>query len=399
MILVSSESALSSDCEDTPDSFDICLNLRPTLPRKQLQIPRFSPVAAWRSLLTEANSSETKIDQTLSNSTMQLHMTEDTRNEVKIERIYREPSFNMLNQQHDNKSGDSGISAGDAGNTPEGNIPPAYLMTSWTPQQDLEDEEESVAGVEKQQEEIKPVEAENPQAFFNNSGHIFSLSLPRESHSSSEKTPQNNFYSLQKFKNKVADVFGGVSISTINDKIQISNYGVDGNWLLSSQPSSINEFGKPDVDKNQIISHLASGKHVMYLPSKFDEKDVIFESKIEVIGEEQHNTRESLQDAIPVFKSNEEEIFTPKVRKNHRFTFQSTVRQVERRKIAEKLSREAEEKEQQRLSELEAMQKVEEEFQKKRAREKASIRHQLKIFSMEENFGNGSSNYKAGNFG
>lgn len=70
-------------------------------------------------------------------------------------------------------------------------------------------------------------------------------------------------------------------------------------------------------------------------------------------------------------------------RKGHRFTFQSTVRQIERRKLADKLSREAEEREAQRLSELEAMQKVEEEFQKKRAREKASIRQQLRLFSME----------------
>lgn len=71
-------------------------------------------------------------------------------------------------------------------------------------------------------------------------------------------------------------------------------------------------------------------------------------------------------------------------RKGRRFTFQSTVRQIERRKIADKLSREAEEREAQRLSELEAMQKVEQEFQMKRAREKASIRQQLRLFSMEE---------------
>lgn len=40
-----------------------------------------------------------------------------------------------------------------------------------------------------------------------------------------------------------------------------------------------------------------------------------------------------------------------------KFTFQSTVRQVQRRKIAEKLSKEAEEMEAQRLSELEVMRK------------------------------------------
>lgn len=41
--------------------------------------------------------------------------------------------------------------------------------------------------------------------------------------------------------------------------------------------------------------------------------------------------------------------------RNKRFTFQSTVRQLERRKIAEKLSKEADLKEQQRRTELEAM--------------------------------------------
>lgn len=58
------------------------------------------------------------------------------------------------------------------------------------------------------------------------------------------------------------------------------------------------------------------------------------------------------------------------------------MRQVERRRIADRLSREAEQKEAERLSEVEAMRRVEEEFQRKRAREKASIRHQLRIYSM-----------------
>ena len=71
--------------------------------------------------------------------------------------------------------------------------------------------------------------------------------------------------------------------------------------------------------------------------------------------------------------------------KGRRFTFQSTVRQIERRRLAEKLSREAELKERQRLGELEAMRRVEEEFQRKRAREKANIRQQLRLFSLDEN--------------
>lgn len=44
-----------------------------------------------------------------------------------------------------------------------------------------------------------------------------------------------------------------------------------------------------------------------------------------------------------------------KSRGGHRYTFQSAVRQIERRRIAEKLSKEAEQKEAYRLSELEAM--------------------------------------------
>lgn len=48
-----------------------------------------------------------------------------------------------------------------------------------------------------------------------------------------------------------------------------------------------------------------------------------------------------------------------------KFTFQSTVRQVQRRKIAEKLSKEAENMEAQRLSELEVMRKYENQILKK----------------------------------
>lgn len=69
---------------------------------------------------------------------------------------------------------------------------------------------------------------------------------------------------------------------------------------------------------------------------------------------------------------------------NRKFTFQSTIRQIERKRIAEKLSREAEEKEKRRLRELEAMKKVEEEFQRKREREKADIRQQLRLYNLTE---------------
>lgn len=50
---VSSESALSSDGsegEGSEGSLGIALRLRPTLPKKQPSMPRFSPAAAWRQL-------------------------------------------------------------------------------------------------------------------------------------------------------------------------------------------------------------------------------------------------------------------------------------------------------------------------------------------------------------
>lgn len=94
---------------------------------------------------------------------------------------------------------------------------------------------------------------------------------------------------------------------------------------------------------------------------------------------------ENLQDVKDT--SSDLKVSAKRSSKSKRFTFQSTVRQIERRRLADKLSREAEAKEQQRKGELEAMRKVEEEFQKKRAREKANIRQQLRLFNMDENTG------------
>lgn len=379
MSLVSTESVISErECDS--DSSDILLNLRPTLPRRQLQIPRFSPVAAWKSLLTDTTVSDISKNGKMSSSLLQLHLNaEDSRQETKIEKIYREPSFNL--NHLDNKSGDSGISADKeiSGNSPDGQMPQAYLMSSWTPQQDLEeDEEESVDGNDK--ESYLQADTDKSQSIATN-GHMFSLSLPRDNHSVSDKATSNNFYSLQKFRKSVTDAFG--SITNVNDnKIQIQNYGVDSNWLLSSQPNSIDELSpRKEVERSQIISQMTSGKHVMYLPTNFENSNK-HDSAVHMPSYD-HEMREP----SPINKQHveEEPIKSTKTKpKSHKFKFQSTIRQVERRKIAEKLSREAEEMEMHRISELEAMQRVEEEFQRKRAREKNMIRHQLRIASLEE---------------
>lgn len=341
-----------------------------------LQIPRFSPLAAWKSLAVDVNSSDSKNSggRMLSASMLQLH-NEEIKHETKIERIYREPSFNL--QQMDNKSGDSGISADkEVGNSPDSaQMPQAYLVSSWTPQQDLEEDEESV---EEKESYHQPNEADKSQSFATTSnGHMFSLSLPRDNHSTSDKmVPQNNFYSLQKFRKSIVDVFNQNG-NDPNNKIQVQNYGVDSNWLLGSQPNSIDELAmRKEIERNQVmISQMTSGKHVMYLPTNMEyieEKPSKYESTVCLNSNSYDNERDEM-------------LHEPKLSpsKNHRFKFQSTIRKIERKKMAEKLSKEAEEQEVLRLTELEAMNRVEEEFQKKRAREKNRIRHQLRIASLE----------------
>lgn len=384
-----SESIISDTVEVDSDGLDITINLRPTLPRRQLQIPRFSPLAAWKSLAVETNLSDSKNSGRMLSASMLQLTTDDAKHETKIERIYREPSFHM---QMDNKSGDSGISADKeiVGNSPDSaQMPQAYLVSSWTPQQDLEEDEESVEG----KESFQPIEADKSQSFATTSnGHMFSLSLPRDNHSVSDKVPQNNFYSLQKFRKSVAEVFGSVTnIADANNKVQIHNYGVDSNWLLGSQPNSIDELSpRKEHERNQIISQMTSGKHVMYLPTNMDnsyeEKPHKYESTI-CITAASNSCYDIDRDEVLMRKHSYENEKNQSPTKSHKFKFQSTIRKIERKKIAEKLSKEAEEKEMQRIFELEAMQRVEEEFQKKRAREKSRIRHQLRIASLEaENY-------------
>lgn len=373
---------------------NILLALRPTLPRRQLQIPHFSPLAAWRSIEIDINNLNDTKTSKLSSSSSQLQLiNEDTKLETKIEKIYREPSFNL--QHLDNKSGDSGISADkEVGNSPDSmQIPQAYLISSWTPQQDLEEDEESIDG----QEDINyQLNSNNQQSSSN--GRMFSLSLPRDNQSTSDKL--NNFYSLQKFRKAVVDVY-----EYTENRIQCHNYGTDNNWLLSSQPNSIDELSpKKEKERNQIISHMRSGKHVMYLPSHWNDENngsgrQIENTKMMMIAASNDMDNENINtNHVQQYLQREmEEAQAAKKSSSsakNRFKFQSTIRQNERRKIAEKLSKEAEEKEMLRLSELEAMQKVEEEFQKKRLREKSRLRQQLRIVSLEENYDGPNYNFR-----
>ncbi|XP_011314599.1 uncharacterized protein [Fopius arisanus] len=462
---------------------DIALKLRPTLPKKQLEIPRFSPSAAWRLL----SALETP-GPTMSTASEEMPVMYEER----IERLSRPPPPLIAlgpRSSHD-KSGDSGIS-GDAGglNEESPNISTNRLKCqttrpTWTPQQDLGEESSSDAGVDSP----TPMP---PSIKFPSRPHVFSLSLPRDDNRQTvyaiDKGKENSsFNSLQKIKKSVSGAFGSrVSAGEFERK---RNEIIDDNWLLStsSAPTSLqhnqvnnretggnspqwdtnfddepSEEDKPDfpvVMKPPSFSYLASGGHVMYLPSStqsLNSRNSMVDATKNVTASKNSKPPKSKRHSTPSNSSNDalingrisdnfketgnlqrersfinlgskdrtvsmnfskscENISEMKQRscspsnvpenlqdkrndlsnlklaikpnpKGKRFTFQSTVRQIERRRLAEKLSREAEAKERQRKSELEAMRKVEEEFQRKRAKEKANIRQQLRLYSMDEN--------------
>lgn len=224
------------------------------MPRRQLEIPRFSPVAAWKSLSIESNLMDSH-SKDICISFLNIS-EESSKQETEIERVYREPSsFNMY--QLDAKSGDSGISAdkeevcNGMNNSPTSQLPQSYLMASWTPQQDLEgDEEESIDGNVKENFH-QSKEDEKLQHFpVAPSGHMFSLSLPRDNQyisSDSCGLIQNNFYTLQKFRKSLVEVF---STDVVDGK---THFVGDGNWLLSSQPNSIDDLRIRRETENQVI--------------------------------------------------------------------------------------------------------------------------------------------------
>lgn len=204
----------------------------------------------------------------------------------------------------------------------------------------------------------------------------------------------------------------GVALGSTTRRDEDKGQPLDENWLLSrSVPNSLNNghllepwggdtpsspSSGPEQDKQLPFSYLANGGHVMYLPQYQDQAPTRRRSSLwdvaplskscENVSEMRQVRRTPSPEQMAVAPTTPEAPSTPARKgKARRFTFQSTVRQIERRKLAERLSREAEMREKQRLSEVEAMRQVEEEFQRKRAREKASIRQQLRLFSLDEN--------------
>ncbi|XP_066248595.1 uncharacterized protein [Euwallacea similis] len=258
----------------------------------------------------------------------------------------------------DARSQDSGIS---------GDARPSF-SSSWTPQQDLGDDSS-----------LEEIRKDFPKSVTRHVPHVFSLSLPRDLQPSSFTTlgsSKSGVSNLRKLKRSVSGVLNTLSRRDLEQR-EFSKDQDNPNWFLSrSAPNSINDNS---ADSELHISHTT---RLMYLPENSTKTAVAEPTPYSLSRScEDLKMPESLRDSATVNQpwSNGEPI-----KKTKKFTFQSTVRQIERRKMAEKLSKEAERKEKQRLRELEAMRQVEEEFQKKRAKEKANIRQQLRLYALDE---------------
>lgn len=335
--------SFSSEPTNDDSSAGISLKLRPTLPRKQLDIPRFSPTAAWR-LLSALESP--------------VHSEEDDLMLIE-EQI---PHPHAGHHQLTDKSGDSGIS-GDA--SPQHQDSTHNSQVAWTPQQDLE-ETSSDGGLES-----APVSPESiGTAKFS---PRFSLSLPRDERVPpypysdkipSEIFPSSSFQNLKKLKRSVSGALG-------RNKEVAAVSSLDENWLLSrsvpnlfhnsyanrwsdTSPSSGDQDDDPacSVGKPPSFSYLANGGHIMYLPEYKNTKQQR-ERKVPNLTQMSKSCEDLTRHQVEKSNHMSNMSSSPnpsnssnsnRTKSSRKFTFQSTIRQIERKRIAEKLSKEAEEK-------------------------------------------------------
>ncbi|CAH1153350.1 unnamed protein product [Phaedon cochleariae] len=407
---MSSASDISSDIHsDENDMYKsgLDLQLRPILPKKQLEIPKFSPAAAWRLLSMDASE---RTGGTVVSDDVSILLEE------RIEKFARPPPP-MIHAGHrssNDKSGDSGISGDDPipngayDDNNEGGILQEQQVkftmshyinpqerSSWTPQQDLGDDSSI--------EECKNEKSSAPNPRIRSGPHIFSLSLPRDNQLAAYMIERSSlqYSGLQKLKKSLSGVLG--NLSSKKDVVEAEfNDEVSANWFLSkSAPNSLNnafhslEMRKANDQEQLQLLNVNKQARMMYLPeielnrANRRMEDVWSSRSHYSLGHSQScedlsvgvkRAPEPLQDS-----AKEEYSWKLGTRKPKKFTFQSTIRQIEKRRLSDKLSREAERREQKRIQELEAMEKVEEEFQRKRAREKADIRQQLRLICMEKN--------------
>ncbi|CAG9796835.1 unnamed protein product [Diatraea saccharalis] len=260
---LSSESALSSDGsegEGSDGSLGIALRLRPTLPKKQPSMPRFSPAAAWRQLAT--------LDAHLAIETQPLAVETKMSADITAESSPR-------SEQSVDKSGDSGISGDHAHSDHRVDSPSRHNTqesspAAWTPQQDLGDSSSDGAGGTSLH---VGGQVGGRVATYSPGAQPFSLSLPRDGQDRG-KPLQQGFNSLQKLRKSVSGALGAALGSRRFDlEHEPMLQEPEQNWFLTkSAPNSLSNpllfQRKPEESGawRANNSYLSWGGHVMYLP-------------------------------------------------------------------------------------------------------------------------------------
>jgi len=136
------EKIRESSSDLSSSEVDIPLMLKPTLPQKRLELPRFSPGAAWRAIDSPRAS-----EQSISSDEPVVIVTETT-NFTQIDEdsiIHGHSRRTAPLRSNPERSGDSGISAGDGASPAsnelllEENCRKKSPNKCWTPEQDLDE--------------------------------------------------------------------------------------------------------------------------------------------------------------------------------------------------------------------------------------------------------------------
>lgn len=435
----------------------IRMRLRPTLPRRQLELPRFSPNAAWRSLSLETTSRQKDVQSDIALNEEVFCVGED-----QIHRYTRPVAPPRTSGE---KSADSGIS-GDAGSpgpmqefeplAPEkikaSSGPLAVsspvmsakldIKRAWTPAQDLDENsfedggDQSGKGSYRQEVSTIPKLTSRTNMFskpatINSSEEeekykINYDSKRREIKSSSyKKDASNNYHEDYQMNSKSLQRVKEISPSLGNSKkTEAQNDNEDNwreNWSMSrSIPNSLNNCDEPDCvsdsskpGRSRSESRMSVGNpqqldnrrynpgsksmtpgffptnngHIMYLPEYKSYQvgkrgsDQRIQSQIKngnkcpltpeqerksPSGDENSegpensywNTERNGRMTSPECTPTGNRYIVLNGKKNKKFSYQSTVRVMEKKKLEEKLAKEVEEKENRRIKEVEVMMQV-----------------------------------------
>lgn len=452
----------------------LLIQVRPTLPRRQLNTPSFSPVAAWRMLLDQQQHQN--LEQTCVEALRKQKNSGDRNNNNQQSNLLPYLTGKEAGIQCVREALETAALPSEAPIKLISNLdkrPASAYPNTWTPQQDLGDDEDEdfddgvVNATKKQfpetifskqqnspkcaqlheksdeQGKLRAPEVSRHEAIMGSTMstsamHVFSLSLPRDVHTQAQRKllqSINTSATLPKEPTRSADstvcfpsivpkcccLHTGVKIQqclplAIDDMLPNENhcplhYGgseplsnLSDNWVLHKVKSSGREalnicrfsagerYSKLNTKASVepiSLSYLTTGKHVMYLPSKEPNttnarngdtcRTSMQKCEPQQYKQRQKIVHQSLQDELTPPKSNVPVKDASGLEKLQQFTFQSTMRRLEKRRLAERLAKDVKLKEAQRKTELEAMKRVEDDFQRKRALEKANIRYQLQL--------------------